>query len=194
MKSADIDIDFANRDDILDKIPHIAAMQLRGEIESKHVSGIYFQAIPTNPLNGGIATIPYDEAEQLGYTKFDFLNNSVYEGVKNEKHLIELRDREPPWEYLEEKLIANNLAHVNSDAKFALVKKMKPKSIEELAIVISLPLPGKKHLIGESWEDIRKEIWDPTKEYYFKKAHAIAFAVSIVVQLNLLIEKFDEKN
>ncbi|MCH7525319.1 MAG: hypothetical protein IIC74_10045, partial [Bacteroidetes bacterium] len=95
-----------------------------------------FQAIPTNPLNGGIATIPYDEAEQLGYTKFDFLNNSVYEGVKNEKHLIELRDREPPWEYLEEKLIANNLAHVNSDAKFALVKKMKPKSVEELAIVI----------------------------------------------------------
>ena len=40
-------------------------------------------------------------------------------------------------------------------------------------------------------DQIEQEIWLPTEEYYFKKAHAIAYAVSIVVQLNLLVEKIN---
>jgi DNA polymerase III alpha subunit len=61
-----------------------------------------------------------------------------------------------------------------------------PSSIEQLAMFIALLRPGKRHLIGKSWQTIEAEIWIPTEKYYFKKSHAIAYATSIVVQLNLL--------
>jgi len=50
--------------------------------------------------------------------------------------------------------------------------------------------PAKRHLLGKSWEDILKEVWTKptTDEYYFKKAHAVAYAMAIVVQMNLICE------
>jgi hypothetical protein len=51
--------------------------------------------------------------------------------------------------------------------------------------------PAKRHLIGESWNTVMKTIWTkPTDgEYYFKKAHAVAYATAIVVQMNQICEK-----
>ena len=39
-----------------------------------------------------------------------------------------------------------------------------------------------------------KEVWIKPKdgEYYFKKAHAVAYAVGVVVHMNLLCEQLDE--
>jgi hypothetical protein len=45
-------------------------------------------------------------------------------------------------------------------------------------------------LIGKSWPEIMKEVWTKpeTGDYYFKKSHATAYAVAIVVQMNLICE------
>lgn len=48
--------------------------------------------------------------------------------------------------------------------------------------------PGKAHLIKRPRFEIMRDIWIPTTAYHYKKSHAIAYAASIVIQLNLLVE------
>jgi DNA polymerase III alpha subunit len=75
---------------------------------------------------------------------------------------------------------------------FNVVKQMKPTSIEELAMTLAIIRPGKRHLIGRTWDQLRKEIWEKSNEgYQFKKSHAFAYALAIVVQLNLLVEELN---
>ena len=57
-------------------------------------------------------------------------------------------------------------------------------------MILAIIRPAKKHLMGKPFDEIEKTVWDKPSdgEYYFKKAHAIAFATAIVVQLNLICE------
>jgi hypothetical protein len=63
-------------------------------------------------------------------------------------------------------------------------------SINKLAMFLAMLRPGKKHLLGKSWEEAEKTIWDndATRGYVFKKAHAIAYAELISLQIRLLSE------
>ena len=63
-----------------------------------------------------------------------------------------------------------------------------PNSIEQLAMILSMIRPGKRYLVGNSWEVIEKDIWQKTDGYFFKRSHAIGYATLIVVQLNLIVE------
>jgi len=67
---------------------------------------------------------------------------------------------------------------------------MKPKDIESLAACLAIIRPAKKHLLGKSWTEVLQDVWTKptTNEYYFKKAHAVAYAMAIVVQMNLICE------
>lgn len=183
--NTDIDIDVADRKRALKILEHVSA--LRKDNKTIHNVGVYFQEIPKNPLTNA-ATVNFVDAENLGYFKVDILNNNIYSNVRDENHLDELLNTEPNWDLLEHKEIVEKLAHIHSH--FEIVEKMKPKSIEELAMVIAMIRPGKKHLVGKKWNDVKKEIWEKpdNDEYYFKKSHSIAYSASIVVQLNLLIE------
>jgi DNA polymerase III alpha subunit len=74
------------------------------------------------------------------------------------------------------------------------LNELKPKSIVELAMVLAMIRPGKKHLIPickeKGFQTIKNEIWTKTDDaYFFKKAHAVSYASVIVVQLNLICEK-----
>jgi hypothetical protein len=80
--SADIDIDFADRETALRLIQHVPARQSNGR---KHNSGIYVTDIPRDPVNQ-CAAIDYEEAEQRGYFKLDFLNMSVYQLIRDPAH------------------------------------------------------------------------------------------------------------
>jgi hypothetical protein len=55
---------------------------------------------------------------------------------------------------------------------------------------LALIRPAKRHLIGKTWPEIGTTIWTKPEndEYYFKKAHAVAYAQLVVVNLNLLCE------
>ncbi len=184
----DIDIDFADRTSALEHFKHVTAAIKEDSTFKKHNTGIYCTSIPYNPITG-LSTIDYKEAEDRGYFKIDFLNVSVYEKVKSREHLKQLMETEPLWDLLEQKDFADLLFHVNGHS--GLLKQMKPRSIEELAMCIALIRPAKRHLIGKSWTEIGTEIWTKPEngEYYFKKAHAIAYAHVIVVQMNLICEE-----
>jgi len=184
----DIDVDLQNRQQILDVIKHVPATLGDGK---KHNTGVYCQPIPVNPLTGQ-ASIDYKTAEARGYFKIDFLNVSAYNGVKNEEHLVHLLNTEPMWELMEAKELCDQLFHING--YHDLVKRLRPRSIVELAMFLALLRPGKKHLIPvceeKGFEAIKDEIWVKTDDaYFFKKSHAISYASVIVVQLNLICER-----
>ena len=184
----DIDIDFADREQALKLIKHTTAAINDNGTFKKHNTGIYCTSIPYNPMTG-ISTIDYREAEARGYFKIDFLNVSVYEGVKSKQHLTKLLETEPIWDLLLEDEFVNKLFHVNGHG--SILRQMKPTSIEQLASVLAMIRPAKRYLIGKDWTTVMTEIWTKPEndEYYFKKAHAVAYAHVIVVQMNLIIEQ-----
>lgn len=183
----DIDIDFADRTKALTVFPHVAAAIEDNGTFKKHNTGIYCTSIAHNPLTG-LSTIDYKAAEQRGYFKIDFLNVGVYEGVRDRQHLKTLMETQPLWDLLLQDVFTDLLFHVNGHGN--LLRQMKPCSIQELAMCLALIRPAKRHLIGKTWTEIESEIWiKPLDgEYYFKKAHSVAYAHVIVVQMNLICE------
>jgi DNA polymerase III alpha subunit len=185
----DIDIDFPDRKKILDIIKHIPA---RLEDGKKHNTGVYCHEIPYNPLTD-TASLDYKSAEDRGYFKIDFLNVNAYAGIKDETHIVELLNTEPLWDLLYEKEVCDQLFHINGYHN--LLNELKPKSIVELATVLAMIRPGKKHLIPickeKGFHAIKDEIWTkPTDgSYVFKKSHAYSYAMLIIVQLNLICEQ-----
>ncbi len=181
----DIDIDFADRDIILNKIQHRVA---KLDTNKKHNTGVYVTECPHNPVDN-LSTIEHKTAEERGYFKLDFLNVSIYKDVKNEAHLIELLERKPEWSLLQHKDFSDLLFHVNGHE--SLLQILKPSTVEQLAAVLAIIRPAKRYLANESWETIMKEVWEkPTNgEYFFKKAHAMSYAFAVVVHMNLLCEQ-----
>ncbi len=183
----DVDIDMANRDDFLSLIKHTPASIEKDGKFTKHNTGVYFQNIPKFPLEG-YSTIDHKQAEDEGWFKVDYLNNSVYSDIIDEAHLNKLLAMEPLWDLLQHNEVVTQLYHVNNYLN--VLQDYKPTSIEQLAMILAIIRPGKKHLLGKSFEEIEKTVWvkPESGEYYFKKAHAIAFATAIVVQLNRICE------
>jgi len=92
---SDIDIDFADRDQVLAVLDVTPASIMREGKLVKHNSGVYASDIPVDPFTGW-ASLDYDVAEDRGYMKLDLLNVNLYKQVRDEKHLVELM-REPNW-------------------------------------------------------------------------------------------------
>lgn len=187
--NTDIDIDVANRDKLLSLIKNTPAMINKDGKQTRHNTGVYFHEIPVNPFNG-FATIDYKEAEDLGYFKIDILNVSLYDKIKSKDELDELLAMEPMWELLEHKEVVEQMFHIHNH--YDVVKAMKPRSLEQLAAVLGIIRPAKRHLLGKDWDTVMKSIWvKPTTDaYFFKKAHAHAYAQAIVLQLNMLVKGF----
>jgi DNA polymerase III alpha subunit len=183
----DIDIDFNDRDNALVLFKHIKASRLDNGKLVKHNTGVYMHEVPVDAVSG-LSAIEYTQAEEQGYFKIDFLNVGLYKGVRDESHLIQLMNTEPLWDLLEQDEFNNLLFHVNGHG--SILREMKPCSIEQLAAVLAMIRPAKRHLIGKSWDEVIADVWSKPKnnEYYFKKSHATAYAVAVVVQMNLICE------
>lgn len=185
----DIDIDFADRDKALTGLTHIPACIVRNDGDAeKHPVGIYLQDIPSDPITG-LATIDHKVASEKGYFKFDLLNVTHYSGIRDEDHLLRLLHTEPVWEFFDDPDIVSQLSHIHG--YFGVVQSIQPRSIEDLAVVLALIRPAAKHLRYAPRQIIDTKIWklSPDEGFAFKKAHAIAYAAAIVVQLNLLCEQ-----
>lgn len=184
----DIDIDFLNRDDALKHFKNISASRIDSNNLVKHNTGIYFHSVPLN-AEKNICSLPYNLAEKQGYFKIDFLNVSIYKGVRDETHLIDLMNKEPLWDLLEQEDFVNLLFHINGHSD--ICRQLKPRTVEELAAVLAVIRPAKRHLLNYPMEEILKQVWiKPSNNgYYFKKSHATAYAIAIVVQMNLICEQ-----
>jgi hypothetical protein len=184
--SADIDIDFADRESILRLIKHVPARQDTDGRPRRHNSGVYVTDIPYDPVLD-CAAIDYGSAESRGYFKIDFLNMSVYQSIQSPEHYQSLLIQDPPWGRLEHDPIwASQLVHVGNYVD--LLAAMKPDSIPRMAAFISIIRPGKAHLQRQSWERVFKSVWDgdDSRGYTFKKSHAISYAALVALHMNLL--------
>ena len=184
--SADIDLDLADRDQLLKLINTTPARQTHQGQVRRHNSGVYVTDIPWDPVNA-CAAIDYETAEQLGYFKIDLLNMSVYQLIKNPAHYEQVLAQEPPWTRLwTDPEWAKQLAHIGNYTE--LLKTMKPDSIPRMAAFISIIRPGKAHLQNLPWEQVFATVWDgdSSRGFVFKKSHAISYAALVTLHMNLL--------
>jgi hypothetical protein len=184
--SADIDLDLADRDQLLRLIRATPARQTHQSQVRQHNSGVYVTDIPYDPVNR-CAALDYKKAEDLGYFKIDLLNMTVYQLIKSPEHYKQMLATEPPWERLwTDRVWAHQIVHVGSYK--SLLENMRPDTIPRMAAFISIIRPGKAHLQNRPWDEVFASVWDgdDSQGFVFKKSHAISYAALVALHMNLL--------
>jgi hypothetical protein len=184
--SADIDLDLADRNILLELIQATPARQQHQGQVRRHNSGVYITDIPYDPINE-CAAINYEEAEKRGYFKIDLLNMSVYQLIKSPEHYQEMLATEPNWSRLwTDTEWAKQLVHVGNYTE--LLKSMRPDTIPRMAAFIAIIRPGKAHLQNRPWTEVFESVWDSddSKGFVFKHSHSISYAVLVALHMNLL--------
>jgi DNA polymerase III alpha subunit len=183
----DVDVDTTTSFKPEKFFPWTKASVVKNGALTPHPCGVYPQQIPVDPLTG-LAAIPYDKAEDLGYLKIDFLHLSVYDYFKSRAEIEELVEIEPDWGLLLVPQEQKKLFQLSNHGD--VLDAVKPRSIEELADVLALIRPGKKKLIKlylSQKEATRRILYAKDENgYSFKKSHAIAYALVIKLQLLLI--------
>ena len=180
----DVDIDFADRTQLLKYVSGVAA---RLNTDAKHNTGVYFTDIPV--AHDGIATLEHKRAEEVGYFKLDLLNVSVYEHVRNELHLVELM-KDPNWLMLLDKTFFERVIHIGNHWDLMCKMPEPIDSIPRMAMFLAVIRPGKRHLVGKTWSEVAQTVWQPPADggYFFKKSHSVAYAQLVAVHMNILRE------
>ena len=189
--TSDVDIDFANRQHVLDVIEHVGATIVNDKgIRTSHNTGVYVTEIPRDPFTNR-AGIDYRAAEERGYIKLDFLNVGLYNQVRNEEHLLQLMAKEPAWDKLYDRDFCAQLIHVSNHYDTLIRMPEAVNSIPRLAMFLAIIRPAKRHLIGLPWGDVAKTVWDKPLDggYYFKKSHSVGYSHLVAVNMNLLEEQ-----
>jgi hypothetical protein len=185
----DIDIDTRTDFDPLKVFKKaVQASMLRNGELVPHNCGAYLQDVPKDPLTG-LAAAPYELAEELGCFKFDFLHLSVYDSFTSRDELKRLIKVEPDWTLLQIPSVVKNLFQLSRHLE--LLQAVKPTSIVELADCNALIRPQRRYLLDFYLKDrarCRALLYERSdgEAYAFKKAHAIAYALVIVLQLHLV--------
>ncbi len=168
----------------------VRASQYHGEKLGPHPCGAYLQTVPTDPITG-LAAAPYQLATALGCFKIDFLHIHIYDHFSTREEITELLKLEPDWNLLTIPGVVKQLFQLSKQLE--LLEQVQPRSINALADVLALMRPQKRYMLNAYLRDpekIQKMLY--TKEpgeaagYAFKKSHAIAYALAIVLQLHLI--------
>ena len=154
----------------------------------KHPVGVYFQNIPVDHITN-FAAIPYKEAEECGYFKVDFLHLSVLDYFESKTEITALLKVDPDWRILEDESSVRKLFHIHNH--FDIVNRVQPKSVNDLADTLALIRPAKRLLLDayiKQPQINRKFLYTKPDDgkYYFKKSHAIAYSLTIVLQMHLI--------
>jgi len=184
--SADIDIDLADRDQLLKLIKATPARQLHQGQARRHNSGVYVTNIPVDPVDA-CAAIDYQTAEQLGYFKIDLLNMTVYQLIQSPEHYAQVLEQDPPWSRLwTDTEWSTQLVHIGNYTE--LLKSMRPDSIPRMAAFISIIRPGKAHLQNQPWDQVFESVWDgdSSRGFVFKKSHALGYSKLVTLHMNLI--------
>ena len=185
----DVDIDLRTDFDPLEHFETaVRASRIQdGELKS-HPAGIYFQKMAKDKVTN-LAAIPFHEAEEEGYFKIDFLHLSLLDNFESKAEIRALLKKDPDWCLLQSGAVVSKLFQLSKH--YDVVKEVKPTSVIELADCIALIRPGKRYLLKYYLEDrerVRKALYTKPKDDkpYFKKPHAISYALTIVLQLHLI--------
>lgn len=194
MKKQDFDVDI----DITSVVDHedygVPAMrydETKQEIQ-QHPSGIYLDPdIPIDPETG-LCALSYKDAPEYDFFKIDLLNNNAYsiftQAGKNKKDLLDTYHQDVDWSKFTKDHYLSRLPHVSKHKE--LIRKVQPQSIHDLADILALIRPGKKHLI-ESYcngdrEKVRAKLYlrPSDNSMYFKKSHSYAYAAMVICVFN----------
>lgn len=185
----DIDIDFPSSFDPTTFLPGAipASMVKKGEL-SKHPCGHYLQTIPVDSITG-LAAIPYNQAAEFGYFKIDFLHLSLLDNFHSKREIRDLLKIEPDWSLLTNPVVVPRLFQLHRN--YALLAKVKPRSVQELADCIALIRPGKRDYLEPYLLDrdkVRPYLYrtEGDDKSSFKRSHSISYALTVVLQLHLI--------
>lgn len=182
----DIDIDIKPVGNLTDKLFGTrASLVEQGELK-QHLVGWYFQNIPVDHMTG-LSAIPYDKAEQLDFKKIDILNLNLLKVFESRDELKAILRITPNWGMLADESIVSRLFHIKNH--YDIVVRCKPKSIEDLADILALIRPSKKDLLDKYLKDktaVRSLLYVKHLDSDLRKSHAIAYAMNIVIQMNLI--------
>lgn len=183
----DIDVDVPSSFKGLEVFPEWipASVITNGELRV-HPCGLYPQTIEKDPITQ-LAAAPYKLAESLGYMKIDFLHNSIYDYFDSKEEIDTLLKIEPEWNLLLIPSVQQKLFHLSRHGD--IIDIIRPKNIEELADILALIRPGKRQILDVYQEDrlkARRMLYSKSSKYYFKRSHAIGYAMVVVIQLHLI--------
>lgn len=190
----DIDIDVKDRAAAIKDHPCVPSSLLQDGDLRKHPTGLMYQAVPVDPVSGASA-FPSggkemgDVAGTIGYQKIDVIPNHAYSVFHDLSSLDEAKSTEFRWEWLEDRSLVEKLHHIGGH--FDLISAYRPQDIGELAALLAVIRPGKRHLIGLPMDELLSQIWekDPDGAYSFKKSHAFAYALMVTVQATGLLNQ-----
>ena len=178
--TTDIDIDFADRQQALELSKHVPP-KLKNRKHNMCLS-------PSNQTVY-VCTVEHNEADDMDFFNWS-VELSIYKDVADDKHLTQLMEREPIMGTSGGQRLsaiqAGTTVHWNNWSP----------SLEQLASTLAIIRPAKRHLQDKGWPTIMKEVWkkpvNDNKAYYFKKAHAVSYAMVVVVHMNLLCEQLGQ--
>ena len=186
----DIDIDVQSSfkpKDVFENV--VLASQTKDGKLTPHPCGAYFQKVPVDVITG-LAAAPYKDAEDLGCFKLDFLHLTVYDYFNSHEEIQALIRVEPDWDLLLIPSVVKKLFQLSNHHE--LIEKVKPRSIQQVADCLALIRPQKRFMLPaylKHPDKIRYELYKQVNGeagYAFKKAHAIAYALVIVLELHLI--------
>ncbi len=152
-----------------------------------HPCGVYPQAMAKDPVTG-LAAVPYDDAEALGYLKVDFLHLNVYQHFTTRQEIEHLLKIEPDWALLQLPSTWPKLFQLSKHGE--LLASLKPRNLLDLADIMALIRPGKKILIGLYKKEkaaCRPLLYaENDSGYSFKRSHSFAYSLIVVLQLHLI--------
>lgn len=167
----------------------VKASVLKDEKLTAHPCGVYPQAMAKDPITG-LAAIPYEEAEELGYLKVDFLHLNVYQFFSTRKEIEDLLKIEPDWNLLRMPSTWPKLFQLSKHGD--LLADLKPRGLVDVADIMALIRPGKKAFAGlYKKEKAAARVLLYAKDdngYAFKKSHALAYSYVIWLQLHLIAQ------
>jgi hypothetical protein len=182
----DIDIDVKDRVAALSGISHVSASLYQDGDLRRHPTGLVCQDVPVDPFSGS-AAFPSggrhseDVLGGLGFQKIDVIPNSAYSLVDSQSEIDELVASGFDFSLLDDRELVSKLHHVGGHVD--LVLSYRPRSILELAAIVSVIRPGKRHLRGLEIDEVLRQAWTKDRDgYAFKKSHAVAYAMMIMVQ------------
>lgn len=183
----DIDIDTRSKFDPINVFEQtIPASMVTPTGMTKHPVGVYFQRVNQSPFN--LACVPYKIAPAFGMFKVDFLHLSLLDHFSSKDEVRQLASTDPDWRLLEDEGVVSSLFQLHGH--FDVVDHIKPRSVQELADCIALIRPGKRQLVQRYHDNptaTRQELYKlPLPKGCFKKAHAIAYALNVIIQLHLI--------
>lgn len=185
----DIDIDLSDSFNFFDCFGGVRASILKDGVLTPHNTSYYLQNIPKDKITG-LSAIPYKDADKLGYFKIDFLKLHILDKFKSKQEIKQLLKNKPNFDLLQDKNILEKTPIFQLHNQYSIVSKVKPTNIQELADTIALVRPGKRQLLYVYLKDkplVRDELYKQNDDgYSYKKSHAISYAMTIVLQLNMI--------